>query len=144
MDSCTWPLLRVSSVSVLLPSSSPHPNMLRSNLTRLLGDVLAARPFDCRSDSPELQESWPRSVCCPARHNGPQRAALEKHVRDWLPGFGFQVPPYCQPSPQQCSSSWPPMTRCMGSGSMGFPLAPAFPGLTGEPPNLAASAGGAA
>lgn len=64
--------------------------------------------------------------------------------RDWLPGFGIQVPPYCQASPQQCSSSWPPMSRCTGSGSMGFPLAPAFPGLTGELLNLAASAGGAA
>lgn len=122
-------------------SSSQHAEIKPRQAPR---GRLTARPFDCHSDSPELQESWPRSVCCPARHNGPQRAALEKHVRVWLPGFGFQVPPYCQPSPQQCSSSWPPMTRCMGSGSMGFPLAPAFPGLTGEPLILAASAGGAA
>lgn len=78
MDSCTWPLPSISSVSVLLPRSSPHPDTLRSNLARLLGDVLAARPFDCHSDSPELQESWPCSVCGTARHNRPQRAALEK------------------------------------------------------------------
>lgn len=125
------------------PASSPHPDTLRSNLARLLGDILAACPFDCPFDSAELQESWLCSVCT-ARHNRPQRAALEKHVRDWLPGFGLQVPLYCQSSPQQCSSSWPPMSRCMGSGSMGFPLAPACPGLAGELLNLAAPAGSAA
>lgn len=34
---------------------------------------------------------------------------------------------YCQPSPQQCPSAWLLMSRWVGSESMGFPLAPAFP-----------------
>lgn len=49
-----------------------------------------------------------------------RRAALKNHVRDWLPGFGLQVPPYCQPSPQQCSSSWALVSRCRGSGIRAF------------------------
>lgn len=123
MDSCIWPHLRISS-GCYYPASSPHPDTLRSNLIRLLRDVLAAHPSDCHFDSPELQESWPRSLCCRARHNRPQRAALEEHIREWLPGFGLQALPCCQPSPQQCSCSWPLMSRCMGSGLSSGPCLP--------------------